>query len=211
MGEYIKYKGKSIKIGTCEDLYYTDYGRYTDAVAKGLVTQDEYNARPDIYGLPETGCRFRFPFPDEDSQPLGEVGHDNFDRGLLISIDRGESFANEEFPLLNQKYDVRSRTQPELIRKMVQVNPNNVMKSVDIELVQQRPMRIDGEIYLLLVYRCPYSGERWRIEDKADVLHIAAQITQKYIEATTDTEEQKFWQQVNERILQGYEPIKKDI
>jgi hypothetical protein len=207
MGEYIKYKGTKTKIGTCEDLYYTDYCRFSQAFKKGQLTQDEFNADPGVYLSPNSGCRFRFPFPDEDATPLGELGNDNYNRGLLITIERGETFATDEFPLLTQKYDVVSRSQPELVRHMVQVNPNNVMKFVDIEIIQQRLVRRDGQLRLVLVYRCPYSQERWRIEDKAEACHITEQISKRYIQTTDDLEVKSFWSKVNKRILKGYDPL----
>jgi hypothetical protein len=46
MGEYVKYRGKSIKLGTCEDLFYTDYGRYIGALREGLLSWEIGNADP---------------------------------------------------------------------------------------------------------------------------------------------------------------------
>lgn len=38
MGEYIKYKGNEIKIGTCESLYYTSYQKYERALQEGQLS-----------------------------------------------------------------------------------------------------------------------------------------------------------------------------
>lgn len=59
MGEYATYKGESVKIGTCEDLYYL---RVDQA---HLVTPQANSLDPMDKSIHEA-LRFRFPFPDED-------------------------------------------------------------------------------------------------------------------------------------------------
>lgn len=68
MGEYGKYNGNRITIGTCENMYYL---------------------RADQIGLVESATllhleeiRFRFPFPDEDNVEPGEFV--DYDRGLTV-------------------------------------------------------------------------------------------------------------------------------
>jgi hypothetical protein len=153
-----------------------------------------------------TGLRFRFPFPDEDCLPLGEVGDESFERGVLITIERGMHFATGEFPPVHATYEVKSITQPGLRRQIPMLNPNNVFETIDIEIVQQKPVSIHGNFYLLLVYRCPYSRERWRIEHRETAEHIVSEIRQRYLLTTTDDSEQIFWDKLTERILIGYEP-----
>jgi hypothetical protein len=204
MGEYVKYKGTSIKLGTCEDLYYANYPKYIKALKAGLLVKEIGNDKPENYAKPCNGYRFRFPFPDEDEIPLGNIGDDNFHRGLLITIERGELFPKEEFPVLSATYEIKSRTQPGLVRKLLQANPNNVMRTVDLEVVQQKLIQRAGFLRLALVYRCPYSGEQWRLEDKTDAEFITAQITERYINTTEDEQAKDFWRKVNERISQGY-------
>lgn len=60
MGEYAKYGGKSVKIGTCENMYYLRFSQ------RSQVRPEEGSldpADPSIVGE----LRFRFPWPDEDS------------------------------------------------------------------------------------------------------------------------------------------------
>ncbi|UOE50890.1 hypothetical protein MTO98_07340 [Mucilaginibacter sp. SMC90] len=206
MGEYVKYNGHTIKIGTCEDMYYTDYGRYIEALREGQLMLIEGNADPQVYAMPGTGLRFRFPFPDEDIKTLGKLGKNDYERGLLITIERGLNFATEDFPPVLGKYIVESHTQPGLMRQLRMLNPNNVLKLVDIEIVQQKPVLMDGNFYLLLIYRCPYSDERWRIEDKETAEHIASQIRQRYLLTAENEDSKDFWQKLIDRILIGYEP-----
>lgn len=57
MGEYATYRGESIKIGTCEDMYYLRADQ-CDQISG-------YNFALDV-------DRFRFPFPDEDAIEPGQ-------------------------------------------------------------------------------------------------------------------------------------------
>ena len=64
MGEYAKYNGEQIKIGTCEQMYYLR----ADQVK--LITAERGSVNP--HSLDHAGkIRFRFPFPDEDSTKPG--------------------------------------------------------------------------------------------------------------------------------------------
>lgn len=88
MGEYVKYKGSEIKIGTCEDLYYVSYPKYQQAFKSGLLRKSQGSINPSEYMLPDSGFRFRFPFPDEDNLPLGEIlEQEGFRRGLPVTIE----------------------------------------------------------------------------------------------------------------------------
>lgn len=77
MGEYATYKGDSIKIGTCESMY------YLRADQAHLVSESSV----DTIKAAEAGhIRFRFPFPDEDNLEPGIVGHEEFDRGVGLPL-----------------------------------------------------------------------------------------------------------------------------
>ena len=54
MGEYINYKGQEVKLGTCEDLYYTNLAAFKQAVELGEI-------KPSIAKpyLEDNACRFR--------------------------------------------------------------------------------------------------------------------------------------------------------
>ena len=69
MGEYIKYRHEIIKIGTCENLYYTSYPKYCTALESNRLSREDGNLSPELYAKPDSGFRFRFPFPDEDKLP----------------------------------------------------------------------------------------------------------------------------------------------
>lgn len=68
MGEYAKFKGEEVKIGTCENMY------YLRADQRHLVTPLPNSVDPVRHG---EGLRFRFPFPDEDHiQPGAFESHE---------------------------------------------------------------------------------------------------------------------------------------
>jgi hypothetical protein len=207
MGEYILYRGEATKIGTCEELYYTSFRRYIQVLQNGHLSKDIGSDYPENYTIPNYGYRFRFPFPDEDHLPFGEIENHSFERGLLITIARNEAFAKGEFPQLSRTYQVAARYQPGHTHAMEMLNPNNVTELVDIELVQQKLVVSDNQARLVLVYRCPFSEDKWRIEDFTEAKHIADQIEERYVKTAAEEEEKLFWQQVTLRILQGYQPV----
>jgi hypothetical protein len=86
MGEYISYKNAEVKIGTCEDLYYTSYQKFTKALEARFLSWLPGNGAPPEYASPDAGFRFRFPFPDEDHLPFGNI-KEPFNRGVPIKID----------------------------------------------------------------------------------------------------------------------------
>lgn len=72
MGEYLY---NNIKVGTCEDLYYSTY--------KEMLNVND-NAKHQFLN-PAHGYRFRFPFPDEDGRRIGDSGKNhNFHRGYFV-------------------------------------------------------------------------------------------------------------------------------
>lgn len=72
MGEYARFNGTDIKIGTCENMYY-------------LRFEDRYKVRPiagNVNPARVTGLRWRLPFPDEDHCQPGS--HKEYNRGLRL-------------------------------------------------------------------------------------------------------------------------------
>lgn len=74
MGEYARYEGQNVKIGTCEDMYYLrwDQAHKVQPLASSV----------DPAGQHAGQLRFRFPFPDEDGIEPGDFR--NFDRGVRV-------------------------------------------------------------------------------------------------------------------------------
>lgn len=88
MGEYIKYKNKIVKIGTCDDMYYTTYQQFIEAYRNGLLKYTSGNADPKDYLNPRYGNRFRFPFPDEDGTDIGY--YEDHTKEFLMKIPKDE-------------------------------------------------------------------------------------------------------------------------
>jgi ssDNA-binding Zn-finger/Zn-ribbon topoisomerase 1 len=74
VGEYAKYKGQEVKLGTCENMYYITVQEYIKR-RTSLTVSFNY--------LTPNDSLFRFPFPDEDGQAFE---FENFYRGVSITI-----------------------------------------------------------------------------------------------------------------------------
>lgn len=72
MGEYAKYRGDKIKIGTCKSMYYL---RYED---RNLVEW----IRGNVDASKDAGLLWRLPFPDEDGR--GPGNYDDYGRGIRL-------------------------------------------------------------------------------------------------------------------------------
>lgn len=96
MGEYILVNGQSVKLGTCEDLYYVTFQTLQNLLNMGALAQDgQGNDRPSAYLSEKYGWRYRFPFPDEDNIDVGY--HSDFDRGVVVpNFDRFHHDENEQ-------------------------------------------------------------------------------------------------------------------
>jgi hypothetical protein len=75
MGEYATYNGHSIKIGTCEDMYYLRAGQAP------MVRHERGNVDPSS-PKDQRVIRFRFPWPDEDGTAPGAF--ENYDRAVGV-------------------------------------------------------------------------------------------------------------------------------
>jgi hypothetical protein len=75
MGEYATHAGQSVKIGTCEDMYYLRYDQ------RHQVTPERGSVDP----VADAGVlRFRFPWPDEDHCEPGSAFNGQFERGVIV-------------------------------------------------------------------------------------------------------------------------------
>lgn len=70
MGEHATYAGQSVKIGTCEDMYYLRADQRDEI--------EGYDFSQPVLDV----IRFRFPFPDEDGTEPGR--YDDYSRGVRI-------------------------------------------------------------------------------------------------------------------------------
>ncbi|MCO5237919.1 MAG: hypothetical protein M9904_14490 [Chitinophagaceae bacterium] len=179
MGEYVKYGEDIVKIGTCENIYYATYAKYCAALESNRLSKVDGNLTPELYAKPDSGFRFRFPFPDEDKLPFG-ANQKNFDRGVPIKLDS----AIVEPP---EKCNVRDGI-------------------FQMEIVQQKLVhrQSDNNLCLALVWRTHARGEYSRVENDDDVKNILSQIIKHHILDNKNTEQRSFYRSIAARILKGY-------
>lgn len=179
MGEYVRYRGKEVKIGTLDNLYYVSFQRYVAALSKGYLSRCGSD-RPVDYIRPDTDNRFRFPFPDEDKLPFGQIILP-YDRGVPIKINTRNIPTNSKESLIDGT------------------------PFFEVDIIQQRLVhrQSDGKLCLALILREKGVGY-FRIEDDAAIKQIIAEIIRSNISVAEITEQKNFLIIICARILKGY-------
>lgn len=159
MGEYAKYRGESIKIGTCESMY------YLRADQRHLISGYDF----------DESLRYRFPFPDEDHLEPGIF--DDHDRGVRIpgyAIPSDyEGHGSVQFT--SSAGYVLSIPCPEQFDTPglgpVDVGGVNVHRNgFHGHAVVKQQRQIDGQ--LLTVISCGACGSAWRLPDLESAMPI---------------------------------------
>ncbi len=175
MGEYIKYRNREIKVGTVENLYYVSFDKFRKAFDANELAQLPGNYTPTQYMETQYGFRFRFPFPDEDKLPLGDI-RGEYNRSIPVRIDQS---AIPDIGLSSDHYVMRIMQQKPIIR------------------------RSDGKECLALIWISPHD-DLFRIEDDAEVKKIAGEMFKHHVAKNPDKEQKEFYRQIATRILEGY-------
>lgn len=200
MGELIK----GLKIGTCEDLYYTTYNQLKNWKHGGDKRHQYLEA--------DSGDRFRFPFPDEKEVKIGD--YQDFDRGYLIELPKGmlECTHNEIFirtdtlklkgPAMGFSVDC-----PAGMKKSFRWNHED---TESFEIVQQKYVT-DKEVnrkMLHTVFRCPYCGCKFRadIDEAKNICEFLEQESQKFAKSKSLESNDKALEliQIANTIMSGY-------
>jgi hypothetical protein len=209
MGEYARYQGQEIKIGTCEDMYYLR----ADQVC--MVSPEYGNVDPlrDARSL-----RFRFPFPDEDGIEPGAF--DDHDRGLTVRGATAPEVDHYSVQFSASNGYLVSLPCPEGIEhltindQVTTIHRNGYGGAV--EIVQQRIW----EDRLVLVCGCKGCGARWRCETLADAQSVLDGLTAMEARERETAERNNTpgnaatadrYAEVARRIRAGYEPGAVDI
>jgi len=176
MAEYVQYDRKVVGIGTAENLYYVSYEKFSNAFAEGRLMKVENNLQPQNYLATRHGFRFRFPFPDEDKLPFGEI-IEPYDRGVPITV------YNEVLPC-----------------------KQDGSETYEMEIVGQKPviMGSDGKECLALEWRESGTNNYFSMDDEDDVGKLLAQIVLNHIISEQDTEKKQFYREIASRIAKGY-------
>jgi hypothetical protein len=206
MGEYIKYKGHEIKLGTCESMYYARL----DQLKEARFEMEKMGGNLDIaeYLDPKNGFRYRFPFPDEDNIQIGDF--EEYDKGLVIQL-HPDDYSIAEF----DHYDKWSECHPQGGGYNVNVcHPCPQSPKIDdfkhspitwriVAIKQQK--QVDGEIWVVI--GCPYCGALVRLPYE-DAIKLVHSIEAGYVNQHDQTDSNKaYYQEVVRRILAGYTKI----
>lgn len=182
MGEYVKIGNDTVKIGTCEDLYYTSFQNFQKLAENRIIKEKKETIKEYLTG----GFRFRFPFPDEPAIILfSEVK--NFDRGVLFIVPkklgveilhdkkfvRTDNFGTETAAPAVGFYIPCVQSEEFTIKKY---DWSDTANYTIFEIEQQKPVKNEnGNFELFTIVRCPYCSEKSRIS-KEEILSI-----QKYV------------------------------
>lgn len=163
MGEYVHYMGHSVKIGTCENLYYTTYNDYLKAYKSGFLSQEKENSAPEEYLKPQNGFRYRFPFPDE--KDVLYTGVDDPFRGYILKIPVTYISASE---IVHQSYEHDIKVGENVhftLSTLCPFNPSadvidrdNVRGNYFFAEIRQQFLEIDeekGKTLLKTLFKCP--------------------------------------------------------
>lgn len=159
MGEYATFRGESVKIGTCEDMYYLRHEH------RHMVTPERGNVDP-VAGV--CGLRFRFPWPDEDA--TAEPGRDDdghrYDRSVAVDLDLSsatfEHYAVQFVAHAGYVTSLPCPESPEGARLPFTIHRNGF--SGRYHLCQQKQL-MDGR--LVPIMKCGGCGAKFRLEDPA--------------------------------------------
>jgi hypothetical protein len=209
MGEYALYKGESVKIGTCEDMYYLRFDQRHAVIAQsGNV--DPVTDAPAL--------RFRFPWPDEDAiEPGSGKFHDNgYHRsvhvpGFIAPTDVEHS--NVQF-VANAGYNVclpcpessaYNRPTgfgpfgPLALNDLPSIRVHRNGFSGSVHLVAQR---LIPEVGLVPILRCGGCGTMWREVERARIEELVVCLRSEGDRRKRDNAD-KFWHDIAERVLAG--------
>lgn len=197
MGEYVKIGNDTVKIGTCENLYYTSFQNFQKLAENGVIKERKSTIKEYLTG----GFRFRFPFPDE------------FDRGVLFIIPknlgveighdkkfvRTDNFGAETAAPAVGFYIPCVQSEEFAIKKY---DWSDTANYTIFEIKQQKPVKNEnGNFELITIVRCPYCSEKSRIS-KEEILSIQRYVQENKVKFSD------LQQQIIEIAAAGYREFK---
>ena len=193
MGEYAKFNGQEIKIGTCEDMYYLRFQqRHEVQTLRGNVDLKDSEVLQAL--------RFRFPFPEEDRTEPG--AYDSHEKSARVP----DSFQAGDIKHHSMQFSARngylvSLPCPE--SEEGKAFPHKIHKNGyggAVHLVAQK--LVGAELWP--VCRCGGCGAMWRLP-KEDGLALAQAFTDEAQGNAADHPEHSANQlTIARRILDGY-------
>ena len=196
MGEYAKYKGEEIKIGTCEDMYYLRFDQRHD------VEHVHGNVNPASDDA--MSIRFRFPWPDEDHiEPGGAF--ENYNRSVAVYVPMPDGVDHSTVQFVAQAGYLISLPCPEGTPD-ARIHRNGFSGAV--KLVRQK-LLADGRLVPILM--CGGCGAMWREEEPDKIRAIADAFLQEgnkrrndsWLPETGEKVGHVWWHTIASRILMG--------
>lgn len=168
MGEYARYKGQEIKIGTCSSMYYLRW----DDRAKVQGVRGNVNPAKNPEGL-----RFRVPWPDEDT--IGPGGDYEAFRVLeLPGLELNDELSTGSFQLHHKDSGLLLNVDCHHGRQLPEAGPGVRAhwngKRTQWLAMPAAGVKCDDSSRLLPIVACAVCGEMWRLDDWAPVLNAVA-------------------------------------
>jgi hypothetical protein len=216
MGEYLKVNSKTIKVGTCEDLFYARLSDLQEIEALSISEQLEGNDSVQGYLDPKNGYRYRFPFPEEDG--LGAGSYEKYDKGFAVTIDSHSAPQLYEF-LRGKEWEHNTLCHSASVNGGYNVNliipcplsidfPKNIRMSCNgpsnvIEIIQQK--QVEGQLWTVI--RCGYCKAAIRLAPEAaaelaNVLNLDADNFDRSY--NHDHSNAVYYREIAARIMDGY-------
>lgn len=224
MGEYAKYRGQQIKIGTCENMYYLRHDQRHE------VTPESGSVNPA--GRERFALRFRFPWPDEDHIKPGAFDG-AFERTLAVpgmAVPDAVKHETLHFSSQGNGYGVTlpcpesaeyTKGTQGAWRVLIGVKRNEEIRvhqhggAAGVLLAYQKPVEGLGLAPILMCGAC---RAMWREEDRAEIERIAvlfrseADRLDKLYRREQDAPDARIrmYHTIADRILAGLDPIDTD-
>lgn len=192
MGEYAKFAGRDIKMGTCEDMYYLR----AEQVPQLRPLPNSLNPRdPEVLQV----LRFRFPWPDEDGTEPGAF--DRYNRTAAVhDVQLPEGVEHDLVQFVAQAGYLVSLPCPEgpPATHGLQVHRNGFAGPV---LIVQQGYR-NGN--LAVICRCGGCGAPFNLPTQADAEPVIVACRAEADRMEKRGESGAWWHTVADRIAAGY-------
>ena len=189
MSEMIKYKDRSITLGTCQNLYYATYADLKNNVEHFTKIS---SLSVEGYLNEKYGFRYRFPFADEKPN-IGNYAP--FNRGFMVKISR-RLLKDTAKQIFHNRVFTRNDEVPGFSYGFF--NPCPVVKCDEVEIMDwsnlrnylifeiTQQMQFNGQ--LVTVVRCPFcqNVSRFGVDDWTEINTIIQDPANEYDELTRE-------------------------
>lgn len=200
MGEYIKINNEQVKLGTCEDLYYTRYSQLKNIVSMAGFCGG--NAQPEEYLNPKNGFRYRFPFPEEDNKQIGD--YEDYDKGIIFTVDSDFETEHKNICVstsVNGSYNINHNIKCPNSKNWEQ---SCSAKHASPYLLKQQK-QVDGHLWI--VCECGYCHNKFRLDKEGAwqvIKFFVKNLNYRKSSPNYSESNNKYYIKVIKRIARGY-------